>query len=607
LSASERERYDENGQKIKEGWTNQNLASLNSKIQLRESSATLRYYLHGKLSPDRFIPNLDTAVNRNSYSDNNLVSLEQDLLRVTEKSSLGFDDQIRLLLYYLEKYLWCVPAYTGNDRTDISLFNHSKDTTAIAHAIYKSFPVDYLESLDQEKNIQWEKYTGHKLSLIVGDIPGIQNYLFDISNKKASKMLRGRSIFIQVLTKILANKFLSSLGLTPCNLIMFSGGKFYILAQSGEQADVVFNNTRQDIEKALFNTYNGDIKFNCGKTEFKWKDLYHDHINFGDIIKAANDRLATNRSGINKHVFIGEGSFVLHKTIPHVEDSDSNKCQLTDKPLFGESKIYKEFGGGVLVSAYNEYNIGKLALKSDKKSNGICSIVLSNDLINIKEVSDNPVHESQFKILVNPDIEDLVDNDHALLKGFDFVNICNSAPLVAEHDLNGQESESEEGDTIPGTLANFNTISNRGKGAKYLCLIKGDIDNLGLIMALGLAKDSVNIDTATNKNDLTGISRSTILSSHYSYFFSEYMNHFLSGYPDVYVVFSGGDDLMLICPQSQAVDLVKSLNGEFGKFVCSNPEIHISWSITPFKPSTPIRIVAELAEQNQKKQRAKAV
>ncbi len=68
----------------------------------------------------------------------------------------------------------------------------------------------------------------------------------------------------------------------------------------------------------------------------------------------------------------------------------------------------------------------------------------------------------------------------------------------------------------------------------------------------------------------------------------------------VYTVFAGGDDLMFIAPQSSAVELVNELNKKFGELVCDNPEIHISWSLTNFKDHTPVRIVADMAERNQK-------
>jgi CRISPR/Cas system-associated protein Cas10 (large subunit of type III CRISPR-Cas system) len=142
-------------------------------------------------------------------------------------------------------------------------------------------------------------------------------------------------------------------------------------------------------------------------------------------------------------------------------------------------------------------------------------------------------------------------------------------------------------------------MTKENQGAEYLTLIKGDIDNLGLIMAYGLKDDN---------NDLTSISRTTTLSNHLKYYFSFFLNGFLKDWDNeiendhkVYTIFAGGDDLMLIAPQSSAVELVNKFNTQFNDFVCHNPEVHISFSITHFKHHTPIRMIAEFAEESQKK------
>jgi CRISPR/Cas system-associated protein Cas10 (large subunit of type III CRISPR-Cas system) len=56
---------------------------------------------------------------------------------------------------------------------------------------------------------------------------------------------------------------------------------------------------------------------------------------------------------------------------------------------------------------------------------------------------------------------------------------------------------------------------------------------------------------------------------------------------------------MIITTQSASLKLVQEFNKQFTDFVCENPEIHISYSLTNFKDSTPIRLVAEISETNQ--------
>jgi len=68
----------------------------------------------------------------------------------------------------------------------------------------------------------------------------------------------------------------------------------------------------------------------------------------------------------------------------------------------------------------------------------------------------------------------------------------------------------------------------------------------------------------------------------------------------VYTIFAGGDDLMLVTPQSAAIKLVKGINDKFEEFSCNNNEVHVSYSVTHFKDHSPIRVISDIAEVNQK-------
>lgn len=121
-------------------------------------------------------------------------------------------------------------------------------------------------------------------------------------------------------------------------------------------------------------------------------------------------------------------------------------------------------------------------------------------------------------------------------------------------------------------------------------------------MATGLYSD---------KKDYTGFSRTTSLSYHLRYFFSTFFNNFLKKWESegeenkVYTVFAGGDDLLFITPHGSSLALLQEINKNFTDFVCANPEVHISYSLTNFKHNTPVRLVNEFAEEAQQKSKDK--
>ena len=150
----------------------------------------------------------------------------------------NFDEYFNKLYYILQKYTWCIPSAVYKSKPDVSLFDHLKTTTAIVSCLYGSNET-YLDNCIKalhkkwkikqklEENIkkelkekqlrkeeirkeleekwkQWvEENKGYgskvnssfeekRFSLIHGDISGIQNFIYSIKTKYATKSLKGR-------------------------------------------------------------------------------------------------------------------------------------------------------------------------------------------------------------------------------------------------------------------------------------------------------------------------------------------------------------------------------------------------------------------------------
>ena len=585
LSASERVGFDQEDD-FSEKWSHKYMVSLFSKIYLTDpKNKNKRYYKHQPLTKkeyDILIPQYESEEDLKkegiSYTQKDYEEFKIQLNSIFEfyKNESDFNTLIGLLLILFEKFMWCIPDFTGSENTDISLFNHLKDVAGISHAIYKS---------DKE---------GTKLNLIIGDLPGIQKYIFNVANKKPAKVLRGRSIFVQILTRQFASMILSKLGLTDANLIMLAGGKFYIIAQNSNDFDDKFKEVLGEIDKKLIRDFNYQLSFSAVAHLFDYEKLKNKEITFGEIIDEASYELLQNRNRqfytkLFDYEKFNEKEFILSSNYIKNEDSNKVKCAVTDLPIRNGRKETIE-GEQVDKQVKNEYKIGSLAPKNN------VVIELSKDFSEVEKVM--PLSEfkksDSNKILLNPDLDELLKKENLnkdVLRNAQIIEVANYATRA---DDNGY------------MVMDFEKMEEKNNGAQILTLIKGDVDNLGLIMSTGLVDD---------EEDITAISRTTTLSNHLKYFFSFSLNGFLEdweigkidkavedNYTDdqkVYTVFAGGDDLMIICPQSSSLKLLNKLNETFNKFVCFNPEVHISYSLTNFKHNTPIRIVAEMAESNQ--------
>ncbi len=598
LSASERveaEKNDEN----KINWKHKHLASLFSKTNLFETSVGKpRYYKHSPLTAkdhNIIIPQELTEeeikLKEYAYSSFHYDKFLNELEAVLDfyETDSDFDSLINLLLMLLEKWMWCVPDFTGSSETDISLFNHLKDVAAISHALYLT-----------DKDNPGSK----RLSLIIGDIPGIQNYIFDVVNKKPAKILRGRSIFVQILTRNLASLILRECGLSECNLIMLAGGKFYILAPDSEKFKKSFSAALFKIDEYLFNNFRMELSFNSCLFPFDYSELKTKKITFGQIIEKASIKLLENKHLLYKDKLFSVND-TLYKSYVWPEDyinddgsgTDSIKCAVTAKPIrkkyIGEIEDISYDGKETEIlqvdkQVENEYEIGNKITKNNLliplEENGLNISTKKIKRIN-SSIKSNDIPEG-FKLILNPYFDELLEQvkskkiGRELFSNTQFIEVANYCSMDSQNN---------------SVLSFEEIIKKQENGAKYLTLIKGDIDNLGLIMAYGLKDD---------KEDLTSISRTTTLSNHLKYYFSFFMNGFLEKWEadnnsKVYTVFAGGDDLMLITPQTSALNLIGSFNREFSKFACDNPEVHISYSVTHFKDHSPIKIISEIAEQNQ--------
>lgn len=85
--------------------------------------------------------------------------------------------------------------------------------------------------------------------LLMGDISGIQKFIFNVKSKGASRTLKARSLFIQVLSDLCVAKLRHALGETHTQLHYAGGGNFWLYYNSKQQA--VLDECMAEMERAL--------------------------------------------------------------------------------------------------------------------------------------------------------------------------------------------------------------------------------------------------------------------------------------------------------------------------------------------------------------------
>ncbi len=627
-NASEREDLQyvetENG-KFKD-FSHRFLASIFSKTKIHpdfQSELETKFFDQSKFEISKIIPK-----EKNNILQTHYFSFEE-LLKSLESISTftNFEDIISFLLEVLKTYTWSIPDFTGNEKTDISLFTHSKDVSAISHCIYK------WKLEDKERKIECTKF-----KIIVGDFLGIQKFITDIEGEKVAKRLRSRSTLVQIYGKIFSDVVLHEFGLTEANLLMQAGGKFYILVPDLKNFDNLIKNIKKKVEFFLKEKHFYELRFaiwnsrDFGLNAFSGKD---DEENIFDIFESISENLQDERNNQFESLIKDEnswqdvfvGNFEFEKNI---EDFENIKCPICKKPKKLSKTLQEENGEKkICENCFLEISLGEKMVRDEFE------IFYSFD----EKIEISFLKKENFRrLLINPDREKIFEkakdgrkNENS--EGEEIKKLQNTRFLnVANYVLTTKEGLNE--------VVDFEKLAEE----KPLIAIRGDIDNLGLLFAEGLRVDektdllSQNEKTLIQDNkeyyssgtineksqdfqnrDLFTLSRITQMSDLLKTFFSEYLNFWLKeNYPKTYTIYAGGDDLFLISPffvnndeikndrngekdeTKTFLNLIDDLNKEFEKFVCNNPEIHISWSATPFKHSTPIKFVAESSEKNQK-------
>ncbi len=170
----------------------------------------------------------DTTGWKDEYR-NEYFRLWEEFTRACEPLKTISDPVLYLETLYqrMLEFTWCIPAAYSDTIPDVSLYDHSRMTAALAAC----FAVD-------GRNGEWcrtVKDDDEVAVLVAGDIAGVQDFIYTLASAGAAKTLRGRSFYVQLLTEVVADFVLRQLGLPPTNLIYAGGGNFYLLVGVTQQ------------------------------------------------------------------------------------------------------------------------------------------------------------------------------------------------------------------------------------------------------------------------------------------------------------------------------------------------------------------------------------
>ena len=487
-----------------------------------------------------------------------------------EANRANFEILISHLFHALYRHCWCIASNTQEDFPDVSLFDHLKTTASIASCLYL-----YHSQTDTLDESTIRHPDGNQFCLVAGDISGIQNYIYDIASigvgGGVARRLRARSLYVQLCSEVAAHRLLRQANLPLClHALMNSGGRFYLLLPNLPDIKETLKETQRESDKWFLRELNGELSLNLASVEFGdsgFKPEGH-ASGFGNALNHLASALNEQKQRRFAHSLIEkanwqESAFVLpdsyegqgpcrscHK-FPQKEEGLCQYCLL-------DQKVGSRLPQTKYIAFYDS-------------SEGMLPIL--DYSVSLTDAPPALKGASPYMLLQldDPALSGLSNIPAAVKYLANFVAPPDDCPICQEENPR---------------QASFACLAQRSRGKEMLGFLKADVDNLGKLFVFGLKRESDSLDT---------VSRICTLSRMLDIFFTGWVEHLARENGNLYVVYSGGDDLLVVGPWTDIISFAARLRADFNKFT-SNPAITLSAGITITRPDYPIARAARDAD-----------
>lgn len=491
------------------------------------------------------------------------------------------------LIALSERYCWAVPSSTI-DQPDVSLHDYALSVAAIATAAYAWHAADGGFDLAAIKDRKLPKYR-----LLEGDLSGIQSTLFRLARqqvKGVSRILRARSFLMGALLEAAALLIRRELGLPPYVLLQRAGGKFLMLLPNLADIETRVEALRETIDRWLADRYAGDLALNLalgpafsgdGFLRGNWNKTQADLR-----AAAAAAKLQPLRTVMTQPVLAAE-----------YEEGAEGHC-----PACGvrprKPDCTSEVDGVMRCAAcHAEHEIGRILPK-------------------LEAVLWLPIEDAQPAAFAPFDRLRLLPKDEPARPGGNAISawqpfeaqapwpairrfLANHVPRFRDKEwdeprFRDVELELADIDRLEAgaikTLAylareDCEEVDGRLVGRPMLAVLKADVDRLGQVFTRGLGDDRT-------------IGRVVALSRLLDGFFTGWLTELLrTEFQNVYTVYAGGDDLLLISPWLTTIRLARRLRRDFQKFSNDNPSLTLSAGIELLDAAEPLNRAVTRAEE----------
>ncbi|MEM4090616.1 MAG: type III-A CRISPR-associated protein Cas10/Csm1 [Thermoplasmatales archaeon] len=459
---------------------------------------------------------------------------------------------IDTILSVIERDAIFVPSAFYYSENNISLYDHLKLTAALALSIYRA--------------------QGRDEFLMIGSsLSGIQRYIFrhyvsEAADEKATRRLKGRSFIVGLINDAISSYLLKAFDVPRTNIIYSKTDGFSIIVSRSAENEEKTKYCRRDIEKAILSLGRdiypavgfvpmnlADIMDNSGKSNFqKMVEMLNDSINerkYKVLSDSFSDLKRVKEKGDNGNGLCDYCGLDFGK-----KDDDRFKCEMCGweekigRSISSSSRFYQSFG----------------------EVEGCFQFDFHGNKISYCFGGENGFDSTLIKM--NPDLGGNEDTYWRIML------VGRSVPLSDKGILSIDEM----------LHVNSNGRTKKEGEREYIKLgiLKIDMDDMGAKLASGFKRFSISIYSSfmlfTNLFFATVVD-SIAMNSTY-------------GNSKVYVIYSGGDDLVAFSSDIGTIKYAERFHSYFEKFFAS-PAMTVSAGVAVFEAKSPIRRGVDFTER----------
>ncbi|MCI0642072.1 MAG: type III-A CRISPR-associated protein Cas10/Csm1 [Gemmataceae bacterium] len=397
--------------------------------------------------------------------------------------------------------------------------------------------------------------------IVLGDISGIQSYLFDVAEEGGgqAQRLRARSFFVQLLAEIAALRVLRTLRWRLDSILLSGAGKFLLRGANAPGTDKAIGDEQQAINQWMLRETRAELRLTLAWAESKSDtEAYRGAVRNLLAAKSQPWRPKQEESWDTSRLLLDplDTPCSLCGHAPACEDetdTDTGERRLVCRTCAGNREL------GRLLPRARWLIIRKSPQNGDRELLGYGFDVLTQE--NAHFGPETVALANLFDVEKRP-------------------SWCPEEKFLQRRLMAHVQADTE------GRPVWFTELARRAEGDKLLAVLKADVDSLGLRFQQLL--------------DTGGLEAMANLSERLDAFFAGRSRQELESedgrWGSIYTIFAGGDDLIMVGPWNVMLDFAGQLHEWFAAEFRSDG-LTLSASVALMKPKRPIKGAVKEADR----------